>query len=111
MEKYLLPSMLLLALPLCFSNCENDDDSPTPTPTVAKEWNLNLDTKNENPAPAGRSETGTANFKLMSDNSLQYTITVNSLASGDALHNAHFHTGDPITNGPVILNLATTFTG
>jgi len=45
----------------------------------------------------------------MSDNSLKYTLTVNGLASGDALTAAHLHAGDAITSGPIILGLDPVF--
>lgn len=47
----------------------------------------------------------------MSDNSVQYNISVTGLAGGDALTAAHIHTGNPGVNGGVILNFAPTFTG
>ena len=48
-----------------FSACEDDDP---PVASIVKEWNVPLSVKNENPAPAGRTETGTANIQLLSDN-------------------------------------------
>ncbi len=93
------------------ASCSNDDNgTPVPTPTIVKEWNIPLSAKYESPAPSGRNETGTVNLKLMSDNALKYTITVNALNAGDALIAAHIHTGDAITNGPVILGLEPVFT-
>ena len=91
----------------------NDDDggTTTPTPTVDKEWTLRISAKNESPAPAGRTDTGTANIKLYSDNSLTYTVTVNNLALADVLNAAHLHTGDAISNGPIVLDFAPVFTG
>jgi hypothetical protein len=90
----------------------NDDDVPTPPPpTLVKEWTVPLSTKNENNPPAGRTETGTVNIRLMSDNSIEYTLAVVGLAAGDALTNAHIHVGDVITNGPVILGFTPVFTG
>ena len=87
----------------------SDDEEPTPAATIVKEWNIPLSAKFESPAPAGRTETGTANLQLMSDNSLKYTLTVTGLASGDALTIAHLHAADIITSGPVILDLSPTF--
>jgi len=92
------------------ASCDDDDDT-TPAPTVVKEWNLNISAKNENPAPAGRTETGTVNLELLSDNSMTYAISVTGLASGDVLNAAHLHAGDAITNGPIILDFAPVFTG
>lgn len=101
---------VLSASIIAFGACTNDSDSPAvPTPTVVKEWNIALSAKNESPAPPGRNETGTANLKLMSDNSLQYVLNVSGLAAGDGLTAAHLHSGDAITSGPVILNLNPVF--
>lgn len=108
MKKLLLQSAMLLAVSLFLFSCKKDKG---PSVTVVKEWNVNLSAKFENPAPAGRNETGTANFKLMSDNSLSYSFSVMGLASGDALTAAHFHMGDAGTNGGVILNFNPTFSG
>ncbi|MES2894234.1 MAG: CHRD domain-containing protein [Bacteroidota bacterium] len=91
-----------------FSSCEDDD---VPVASIVKEWTVALSAKNENPAPAGRTETGTANLQLLSDNTIKYTITVTGLAGTDALTAAHIHTGNVITNGPVIQNFAPTFSG
>lgn len=108
--KYYAASAFVV-LTLFAGSCTKDGDDPIVTPTVVKEWTVPLAAVNENPAPAGRTETGTANLKLYSDNSLQYTISVTGLASGDALNNAHLHTGDVITSGPVVLPFSPTFSG
>ncbi|RYY90791.1 MAG: hypothetical protein EOO11_23370, partial [Chitinophagaceae bacterium] len=61
------------ALSLGTLSCDKDnDDNNNPAPTTTREWNLTLSPRNEVPAPAGRTETGTAQLKLLSDNSLQY---------------------------------------
>jgi hypothetical protein len=67
--------IILPAIIACTAiSCNKDNDDP-PAPTVVKEWTIPLSAKNEVPAPA-RNETGTATFKLMSDNSATYTINV-----------------------------------
>ncbi len=102
-------AMLLLCTAFLFSCKKDKDDGPKVT--VVKEWTLPLSAKNENPAPAGRNETGTFVLRIMSDNSVQYNVTVTGLAGGDALTAAHIHTGNPGVNGGVILNFAPTFAG
>jgi len=102
----LLCSVITLLLWAC-----SKDSTPPPAPTVVKEWNVALSPKNEIPARAGRTETGTANIKLYSDNSIKYSIDVTSLAANDTLTAAHIHTVDVITNGPVILGFDPAFTG
>lgn len=93
-------SALLVAGLASFSSCHNDDDIDN-DPILLFE--IPLSTKLENPAPPGRSETGLLTMQLYRDNTLRYNFKVDNLASGDALTMAHFHTGDPVTNGPVIL--------
>ena len=109
MRTFVLQSAMLLVCSAFIFSCKKDKDGPS-IKTV-KEWTLPLSAKNENPAPAGRTETGTFVLGIMSDNSVQYNITVNNLAAGDALTMAHIHTGNPGVNGGVILNFAPTFTG
>ncbi|MFC4230329.1 CHRD domain-containing protein [Parasediminibacterium paludis] len=86
-------------------------NNSTPPAIIVKQWTVMLSAKNENPAPLGRSETGTASFMLMSDNSLKYTININNLASGDIIAAAHLHAGDAITTGPEILDIDAVFNG
>ena len=110
MKTLVLQSAILLTCTAFLFSCKkNKDDGPTVT--TVKEWNLTLSAKNENPAPAGRNETGSFVLRIMSDNSVQYTINVTGLAGGDALTSAHIHTGNPGVNGGVILNFAPAFAG
>lgn len=103
--------IILSAFALFTAACTNDNSgTPVPTPTIVKEWNIPMSAQFESPAPAGRTETGTSNLKLMSDNSLQYNIAVSGLTGGDVLNAAHLHAGDAITSGPVILSLNPVFT-
>lgn len=83
---------------ISLSSCDNNDDN-----NLILAFEIPLSTKMENPAPAGRSETGLLTMQLNADNTLDYTFRVDNLTSGDALTMAHFHTGDPVTNGPVIV--------
>ncbi len=103
--------LILFAL-MAFSACSKDEsDDNAVKVTLVKHWDIVLNAKLENPAPAGRDETGTASLDLFSDNSMEYSITVHSLAAGDALTNSHIHFGDAVTNGPVILNFNPVFNG
>jgi hypothetical protein len=93
---------------LVLANCSKST-TPAPPPTLVKQWDVILDAAFENPAPSGRSETGTATLQLYSDSTLKYSIKVNNLASGDNLSASHIHWGDPLDNGPVVLNFSPTF--
>lgn len=107
MRRIILTASTALLLSVCLS-C-NDKDEDVVQPTLVKEWNIPISTLNENPAPAGRTESGSAQLQLYSDNTFTYHIMLNGLAVGDAITAGHLHFGDPITNGPVILNLAPVF--
>lgn len=97
------------SIALIMFSCKKD--SAVPAPTITKQWTIALSAKNEVPAPANRAETGTATLKLYSDNSLNYTIALPNLTTGDMLMAAHLHVGNVITNGSVVLSLNPTFTG
>lgn len=107
----LYPKYALALALLATASCNDDDDNTPLTPTIVKEWTIPMAAANENPAPAGRTETGQAVLRLYSDNSFSYSVTVNNLAGGDQLTNAHLHTGDVITSGPVVLPFDPTFSG
>lgn len=102
-------ALISTALPIFFLACKKD--STTPTATLVKEWTVLLSVKNEIRSHAGRTETGTATIRLLSDNTITYQITVNGLTSGDGLTAAHIHAGNVITSGPVVLGFDPVFTG
>lgn len=108
MKNLVLKSAVAIVTSVILLSCKKESGNSA---TVVKEWNVNLSARFENPAPAGRNETGVANIKLMSDNSLSYSFSVTGLASGDALTAAHFHVGNAGANGGVILNFNPTFNG
>ncbi len=90
-------SALAVTSLLSFSCSKNDK----PNPDII--WTIPLSAKFENPTPAGRTETGLLTMQLYPNNVLKYSFRVENLASGDQLTMAHFHTGNPVVNGPVIL--------
>ncbi|MCF6405465.1 CHRD domain-containing protein [Chitinophaga filiformis] len=90
---------LALAGLTSISSCKDDDDNNN----IVLEFEIPLSAKMENPAPEGRAETGLLTMRLRANNTLEYSFDVDNLTSGDALTAAHFHAGDPVTNGPVIL--------
>lgn len=101
-----------LAVCLCglgLSACNKNDTVPTPAPTLVKSWSIDLSPKYEVTVPAGRTETGSADLQLYSDNTLSYHIMLGSLAAGDALTASHIHIGDPVSNGAVIVPFPGTF--
>ncbi len=110
MKKTTLPlALMCIAQPILFMACKKE--TAAPVATVVKEWTIAVSPKNEIPARSGRTETGTANLSLYSDNSFKYVITVTGLAAGDALVAAHIHVGNVITNGSVVLGLDPVFAG
>jgi len=99
----------VFAITLLAVSCKKDNQAPAPT--MVKEITVALAAANENPQPTGRTETGSASVKIFSDNSVTVDVTVNGLASGDNITAGHFHVGDPVTNGGVVVDLNPTVTG
>ena len=102
---------IMLAAAMLAASCSKNDSAPAAPATLVKQWDVVLNTKFENPAPAARTETGTATLQLYSDSTMKYAITITGLAAGDNLTASHIHWGDPLDNGPVILNFAPAFSG
>lgn len=90
-------------------SCEKNET--VPPPQILKEIVVSLAAANENPQPSGRNESGSATVKVYADNSITVEATLVGLSGADNLTMAHFHAGDPVTNGPVVLDLKPTFTG
>ena len=89
-----------------------DDELTTLTPldAVNEIFSLNVDLSPayevEPPVDlTNRPETGAATLRLLSGDILAYTITVNDVSAGDALTNAHIHTGHAAVNGGVMTTL------
>lgn len=97
------------AIALIAVSCKKDNQAPAPT--MVKEITVALAAANENPQPAGRTETGSASVKIFSDNSVTIDVTVTGLVAGDNITAGHFHAGDPVTNGGVVVDLSPTITG
>lgn len=96
----------MLSGAIIISSCEQDP----PDPTLVKAWsNFTLTTSNESTPRPGRTETGTFTLELYSDNTVKYTAVINNLLAGDALIAGHIHSGDAVTDGPIILNLNPVF--
>ncbi|WP_366184402.1 CHRD domain-containing protein [Flavobacterium ovatum] len=72
--------------------------------TIDKAYNVALSPANELPAITGRSETGTAHFRLVGT-TMYYKAIVNNLASTDAIVGGHIHEGSSTVNGGVLINL------
>jgi len=111
--KYFITSknVLLLSLGLCVFLVSCEKNETVPQPQLVKEILVSLAAANENPQPAGRTESGSATVKIYADNSISVDATLVGLAAADNLTMAHFHVGDPVTNGPVVLDLKPTFIG
>lgn len=90
-----------------FSSCNNDDDDNSREII----WEIPLSAKFQNPGLQNRPETGLLVMRLHNNTTLEYSFTVQNLTAGDVLTMAHFHTGDVLTNGGIILNFQPTFLG
>jgi hypothetical protein len=75
---------------------------------VIREWSIPIAAANILPATANRLDTGTVNFQLFSDNSIRYELNVKRVTGNDVLNGASLKSGDPVTNGSVVLNLTPT---
>ena len=98
---------LAISISLLFTtSCKDDNDAPTPdSKTLVKSFNIDLSASNAVPIVAGRSENGTLAMSLYSDNSLEFTITINGLATTDNLTAAHLHSGNPVETGSIAIPL------
>ena len=70
---------------------------------VLKEWKSTLSSENENHINGGSETTASLNFQVLSDNSIQFDINVDS--STDKILKTQINLGDPVTDGPVIYEL------
>lgn len=94
---------LLLVLLIIISGCKKEED---PIIKITKEFSVTLTPAQMIPSLPNRTETGTATIKLMSDNSLECTITVEGLDANDKLTNAYICTGSPVETGDILATLA-----
>ncbi len=105
MKNFVLISCLLSAVG--FWACSSKSSDGPVAPSVVVEYSVPLSTQYEVPEVSpDRTETGTAILRLMSDNTLQFSITVNGLNPNDTLTFAHIHESPTLVEaGPVILGL------
>lgn len=96
--------LIIIVLSLALSSCNNNDDGLM----ERVYWKLYLNPQSQVPA-VDRPETAIVTMQLLSDNTLSYRIVVSDLVNTDQLTAAHLHAGDPLTNGPIVLNLDPTF--
>ncbi len=99
----------IIAATALFASCKKNDSAPEAQ--LVKEIMVSLAAANENPQPTGRTERGMAMIKIYNDNSIMVDASITGFASTDNLTLAHIHAGDPVTNGPVVLDLMPAFTG
>ncbi|MCY7420785.1 MAG: CHRD domain-containing protein [Chitinophagaceae bacterium] len=98
--------MLCSAVVLAFS-CTKENRAVNEA-EVIKEWSVGIKAKNMLPGIANRADTGTINFQLFSDNSIKYELTLKTLSNNDVLSGVQLKSGDPVTNGNVVLDLTPT---
>lgn len=75
--------------------------------TIDNAYNVALSPANEIPAVMGRSETGTAYFRLVGS-TMYYKTIVNDLDGTDAITAGHIHEGSSTVNGGILINLELT---
>lgn len=97
-------TLMISFLVFVLTGCSNEENTQ-PAKTIVKSFNVALNTSNSIPVVNSRNETGSIQMNLYSDNSLEFTISVNNLASTDALTVAHVHSGDVLSTGGVLIGL------
>ncbi len=106
----LLVASLTVLLFGMLTSC-NDDDSSTPPVGGGNIWTyIPLSTHYQVPQVPGRQESGLLKMRVSGD-TLYYEIFVNGLSGDDELTMAHFHTGDVLTNGPIVFDFEPAFSG
>jgi len=99
----------IIAATALFASCKKTDSAPEAQ--LVKEIMVSLAAANENPQPTGRTERGMATIKVYNDNSITVDASLTGFSSTDNLTLAHIHAGDPVTNGPVVIDLMPSFSG
>ena len=94
---------LFLGLLIIVTGCNKEEDVVI---TITKEFSVTLTPAQMIPSLQNRAETGTATIKLMSDNSLECSISVEGLDANDQLTSAYICTGSPVETGDIIATLA-----
>lgn len=91
--------------------CSKEDHAYVSTSEVVKKWTVLFSSDMENPVTAGHADSGTLNLILYANNSLAFDLLDSKLASGDALTGAFIRSGNPLDNGPVVLDLKPRISG
>jgi hypothetical protein len=86
-------------------SCHKDDNNYIEDSEVIKRWSAHFTSGMVSPTVAGHADSGTFNMELHANNSITFDLYDSSLISGDALTGAFIRAGDPVTNGPIVLNL------
>lgn len=107
--KNIKPIIVAILIVFQFVSCQKVNDTPIPTVTWSK--TVDMSPKFEVPAVADRPETGVAELKILSDNTLVYSIVVSNLKPGDAIVAAHIHIGNAGVSGPVYIPFPGPFVG
>jgi hypothetical protein len=71
---------------------------------VIREWNFTLSSSNENVVSARTQTTATFHMVVLADSSIRYDIKGDT-ALADRLVSATINLGDPVTDGPLLLDL------
>jgi hypothetical protein len=97
---------------LVFAGCDKDDNDYNEFyHEVIKQWNIPVSASMQNPVAPGRTDTGKLQLELFNDNTLRFDFKDSSLLSGDVITGAHIHSGDPVSNGAIVLDLKPRISG
>lgn len=88
-------------------SCSKPNDYTTDeNAEVDKQWNLRLLAASENHPTPGKADSARLQFVVMNNNSIRYDVFIDSLnAAGDRITKVQLQLGDPLTEGPVLLDL------
>lgn len=104
--KKLLLFGFICSLITVFSCNKGNEDYSNLRGEILKEWRIPLRAVNVNPIPTNRTDTGELILQLTDKNNLTYQYNITDLQNGDFITGAGLYTGDPLTNGQLLLDFA-----
>lgn len=102
MKIKLCPYACIVGLLVFGSSCNKHNDYSNNV-DVTREWKLTLSSSNENFINGGGETTAAFHMELLSDSSIRYDVKIDSAA--DKIVKAQISLGDPVSDGPLLLDL------